>query len=49
MRFVVVCLFFVFVCLFVLLSLSVVFRCVGGYASNTHMQSVSLSLSSPAP
>jgi hypothetical protein len=32
------------VCVFVLLSLSVVFRCVGGYASNTHMQSLSLSL-----
>ena len=30
------------VCVFVLLSLSVVFRCVGGYASNTHMQSLSL-------
>jgi len=32
------------VCVFVLLSLSVVFRCVGGYASNTHTQSLSLSL-----
>ena len=42
-------LFVLRVCVFVLLSLSVVFRCVGGYASNTHMQSLSLSLSSPAP
>ena len=32
------------VCVFVLLSLSVVFRFVGGYASNTYVQSLSLSL-----
>jgi len=37
-------LFVLRVCVFVLLSLSVVFRCVGGYASNTHTQSLSLSL-----
>ena len=41
MLFVVFCFFFVFVCLFVLLSLSVVFR-VGADASNTHIESLSL-------